>query len=65
MAVLQGTAEAATAEETDGQRGAQSGSLHGIFGYPFLVAVWGGGCYGSFPPLQKFHEINNDWHLLA
>ena len=43
MAVLQGTPEAATAGEADGQGGAQSGSLHGIFGYPFLVAVWGGG----------------------
>ena len=42
MAVLQGTAEAATAEETDGQGGAQPGSLPGIFGYPFLVAVGGG-----------------------
>ena len=63
MAILQGTAEAATAEETDGQGGAQSGSLPGIFRYPFLVAVGGGG-YGSFPPLQKFHEINNYWHLV-
>ena len=43
MAILQGTAEAATAEETDGQGGAQAGSRPGIFRYPFLGAVGGGG----------------------
>ena len=49
MAVLQGTAEAATAEKTDGQGGAQSGSLHGIFGYPFFVVDrWMRGGYGFF-----------------
>ena len=42
MAVLKGTAEAATSEETDGQRGAQSGNLHGIFRYPFKL-WWIGG----------------------
>ena len=54
MAVLQRTTEAATAEETDGQGGAQSGSLPGIFGYPFLVAVrWGEGRSWFLPTFTK------------